>query len=258
MQITSRHNPVLQEIRRAVSTGRVTPGGLVVAEGPHLLEEALRGCWTIDRIVATPVARQKYSHLLRSFDSEIVDVSESAFAPLAATEHNQGVLTLLKPRVWNWIDLLVPAALLVVLDGIQDPGNAGTLVRSAEAFGATGVIFGRGSVHVANSKFLRATVGSIFRIPFVSGVAPGEVLKNLGPSGIAVYALAADGELEIQDLDLRNPCALVAGSEGAGLSEEWRPGSATVRIPAVQVESLNAAVACSIALFEASRQRAKL
>jgi RNA methyltransferase, TrmH family len=258
VQITSRHNPVLQEIRRAVSAGRTTPGGLIVAEGPHLLEEALRGSWTIDRVIATPTARRKYSRLLRSFDSEVVEVSDSAFASLAATEHNQGVLILLNPRIWNWRDLLVPSALLVVLDGIQDPGNAGTLVRSAEAFGATGVIFGRGSVHIANSKFLRATVGSIFRLPFISGVAPAEVLKNLSVGGVLVYALAADGERAIQDVDLRRPCALVTGSEGAGLSEEWRTGSAVVRIPAVQVESLNAAVACSIALFEASRQRAKL
>jgi RNA methyltransferase, TrmH family len=256
VQITSRHNPVLQEVRRAVSAGRLMPGGLVVAEGPHLLEEALRGSWTIERIVATASARQKYDPLLYSADSEVVEVSETAFKSIAATEHNQGVLTILKPRDWSWKDLLVPAALLVVLDGIQDPGNAGTLVRSAEAFGASGVIFGRGSVHIANSKFLRATVGSIFRLPFVSGAEPREVLTNFRAGGIQVYGLAAKGELAIQDVDLRPSCALVTGSEGAGLSAEWREHSAAVRIPAAQVESLNAAVACSIALFEASRQRA--
>jgi TrmH family RNA methyltransferase len=236
----------------------MTPGGLIVAEGPHLLAEALCGLWQIDRIITTPAASEKYSHLVHSADSEIVDVSESAFGSIAATEHNQGVLTLLKPRNWNWKDLLIASALLVVLDGIQDPGNAGTLVRSAEAFGATGLIFGRGSVHVANSKFLRATVGSIFRIPFISGVEPREVLKNFAVSGIHVYALSADGERAIQDVDLRPSCALVTGNEGGGVSDDWRQHSAAVRIPALQVESLNAAVAGSIALFEASRQRASV
>ena len=255
MQITSRHNPVLQEIRRAVTAGRATSDGLVVAEGPHLLEEALHGSWMIGRIIATPAAHERYSHLIRSVDSEVVSVSEAAFGPLAATEHNQGVLTLLKPRAWTWEDVLGRSALILVLDGIQDPGNAGTLVRSAEAFGATAVVFGHGSVRVANSKFLRATAGSIFRLPFVGGVIPLEVLDHLRAGGIAGHALASDGELPVQEVDLRRPCAIVVGSEGSGLSDEWRTAVTTVRIPAIKIESLNAAVAGSIALFEASRQR---
>jgi RNA methyltransferase, TrmH family len=147
---------------------------------------------------------------------------------------------------------------LLVLDGVQDPGNAGTLVRSAEAFGATGIVFGRGSVHFSNAKFLRATAGSIFRVPFLSGLMPEIVLESLTASGIAVHTLAASGSRTIWEVDLRKPCALVTGSEGAGVSAEWLTHAGGVRIPAIQVESLNAAVACSIALFEASRQRSSL
>jgi TrmH family RNA methyltransferase len=258
VQITSRHNLLLQEIRRAHSAGRTTAEGLVAAEGPHLLQEALRGSWAVERVVVTPAARLKFPSVLARFESQLLEVAEQAFASVAATEHSQGVLALLRPRIWTWPELIGKLALLVVLDRVQDPGNAGTLVRSAEAFGATGVIFGHGSVHFSNSKFLRATAGSIFRLPFISGLAPEAVFENLRAGGIRAYALTPSGDRPIQEVDLRQTCALVTGSEGAGVSDDWLVHAETVRIPAVQVESLNAAVACSIALFEAGQQRSRL
>src|SRR4051794_16915068 len=132
MQLTSTKNPVLQAIHRAAAAGRPTEDGLIVAEGPHLVEEALHGQWQIEQIYATERARARYSQLLLGANTEIVEVSERAFASTAATETTQEVLALLRPRDWSWKDLLGPYALLVALDGIQDPGNAGTIVRSAE------------------------------------------------------------------------------------------------------------------------------
>lgn len=230
----------------------------MAAEGPHLFEESLDSAWKVDRILVTPPARLKFSSLLTPFESEVIEVSENAFASVATTEHSQGIMALLHPRVWTWAELLKQPALLMIFDGLQDPGNTGTLVRSAEAFGGTGVIFGRASVHVANPKFLRATAGSIFRLPFVSEGTAVNVLENLEPHGIQAYALAANGTRSIHDLDLRQPCAFVTGAEGAGISEEWGTRLTTVRIPAVKVESLNAAVAGSLALSESFRQRSSL
>jgi RNA methyltransferase, TrmH family len=255
MQLTSTKNPVLQAIRRAAVAGRPTEDGLIVAEGPHLLEEALRGEWQIEQVFATERARARYSQLLLRVDAEIVEVSERAFASTAATETTQEVLALLRPHSWSWKDLLGPRALVVALDGIQDPGNAGTIVRSAEAFGATGLVFLRGCVRVANGKLLRAAAGSLFRVPFLEAIAVEEFLEHARLDELPLYALMKNASSTLDDADLQSTCAVVVGSEGSGMSPELLVAARAISIPTAKVESLNAATACSIALFEAHRRR---
>ena len=255
MQLTSAQNPLLKAIRRAASAGRPTDDGLIVVEGPHLLEEALRGEWRIEQILTTPAASTLYADLLRDARCEKVEVSARAFAALAATESTQEVLALLRPRVWTWDDLTGESPLLVVLDGVQDPGNAGTIVRSAEAFGATGVVFLRGCARVANGKLLRATAGSMFRMPFLEGVSAAELIGHMQASNISLYALIQSAPNGLPETDLRDKCALAVGGEGAGISDAILAEAQTVRIPTRNVESLNAAIACSIALFSAQQQR---
>lgn len=253
MQLTSPKNPALQAIRRAAADGRPTEDGLVVAEGPHLIDEALRSSWQIQQIFATADARDRHSDLLARIDAEIVEVAPRAFASIASTETSQELLGLLRPKTWTWTDLLTPPALVVALDAIQDPGNAGTIVRSAEAFGATGVVLLSGSARIANGKLLRAAAGSIFRAPFLEAVSATDFLAHV--RHLTLYALAQHAPTRLSDIDLRLPCTLAVGSEGHGLSRELLAHSQPISIPAIQVESLNAAVACSIALFEAHRQR---
>jgi RNA methyltransferase, TrmH family len=255
MQLTSTRNPVLQSIRRAAAAGRPTEDGLIVAEGPHLVEEALKGEWQIEQVFATERARARYSQLLFGVNAEIVEVSERAFASTAATETTQELLALLRPRNWSWRDLLGPSALVVALDGIQDPGNAGTIVRSAEAFGASGLVFLRGCVRVANGKLLRAAAGSLFRVPFLEAIAVEEFIEQARLEGLALYALVKGASATLDDADSRSRCALAVGSEGSGMSSELLMAAKAVSIPTAKVESLNAATACSIALFEAYRRR---
>ena len=253
--LTSAKNPRLQNIRIAAASGRPTPEGLIVAEGPHLFAEALGGGWHIEKVFATAAARDRYSQLLSKVDAEIVELSPRAFAHTASTDTAQEVMALLRPSTWSWQDLFPTAALLVVLDNIQDPGNAGTIVRSAEAFGATGLVFLKGSSRVANGKFLRATAGSIFRLPFLEVVEATELKQQARLHGINLFALAIRGSATLDDVDVRSSCALIVGNEGAGVSDELLGGAQVVSIPTGQVESLNAAVACSIALFEVHRLR---
>lgn len=260
MQLTSTKNPLLQTVRRAAASGRPTDDGLIVAEGPHLLEEALRGKWQIEQVFVTPEARDRYDHildntLLQKSGCEIIEVSARAFASMASTETSQELLALLRPREWVWDDLACPAALIAVLDGVQDPGNAGSMVRSAEAFGATGVVFLTGCARVANGKLLRATAGSLFRMPFLEGLATSQLIASLRASKLKLYALATSGAMPLPEADLRTPCALAIGREGAGLSDEIVSEAQTVRIPTANVESLNAAIAGAIALFSAQQQR---
>ena len=142
-----------------------------------------------------------------------------------------------------------------MLDGLQDPGNAGAIVRAGEAFGATGVLFTKGTVSPFNPKTLRAAAGSLFRVPFVYGLDVNLVRAALQQRHVDVYATMPRGARPLADTDLRSKCALVIGSEAHGVSEPLRCGAVGISIPTLGVESLNAAVAAGIVLYEAQRQR---
>ena len=260
MELTSARNPLLQKIRRAAVDGRPTEDGLIVAEGPHLLEEAYDGHWTIEQVLVTPQAHERYRDLIAKSQASVTEVSERALNSAAATGTPQNILALLRPRVWSWSDLIrpdftAPAPLVIVLDRIQDPGNLGTIVRSAEAFGATGLIFLKGCAHVANGKALRASAGSLFRTPFLDNVDGRDLLEKVQSRAWKLYALTAQAKTSVEEACLQGACALLVGSEGSGVAPELLARAQGVSIPSMKVESLNAAVACSIALYEASRQR---
>ncbi len=255
MELVSSGNSFLQSIRHAANAGRATEDGSVVAEGPHLLGEALRSFWSVEKILITAAGLERYRDLLHASRAEIIRVSSRAFATVAATETAQEVLALLRPRAWSSQEVWRQPALLVALDAIQDPGNAGTVVRSAEAFGATGVIFLQGCVRVPNGKFLRASAGSIFRLPFSEGISSQDFIQQAMENRIATYALTATSKMLITQTDLSRSCCLITGNEGAGVSKHVLAQAQPVSIPTLKVESLNAAVACSLALFEAYKQR---
>ncbi len=177
VRLTSTHNPRLQEIRRAALSGRPTADGLIVAEGPHLLEEVLRSSWKVEEIFCTAEAPVRFSGLFARTPVPVTELSPRAFESIATTEATQGVLALLRPREWSFEELIAGKALTVILDTIQDPGNAGTIARSAEAFGATGIILTEGCARVSNGKVLRAAAGSLFRIPYLEGVTRSEIVR---------------------------------------------------------------------------------
>lgn len=258
MALTSTKNPRLQTIRRAAVSGRPTEDGLVVIEGPHLLEEVRKSAWQIIEIFATSETQERYVALLESADAPITEVSRRAMESLASTDTPQDILALVRPRSWLWTDLLGKAPLILVLDGIQDPGNAGTLVRSAEAFGASGVIFLKGSVRSSNAKLLRAAAGSLFRVPFLEGLDTADLLYYSRKSGLPMLALVPGGSANLEETNLVSGCVLAVGSEGSGISAELLSEAQPVSIPTRAVESLNAAVACSIALYIAHRQRTRV
>lgn len=258
MPLSSPHNPVLQSIRRASREGKPDDGGHIAIEGPRLIAEALRPAskWSVRRIFTTPSGRERYRYLLETVQSEVTEVSARAFRSVSGTETTQEIIALVEPPHWSWADLTSRVGVVLVLDGIQDPGNAGTLVRSAEAFGAAGMIFSEGCVRTANGKFLRATAGSIFRLPFLEGIGHSEIAVEAANNRWPLYALTPDGRLPVLQADFRRPCALAVGSEGQGISREILACAQTLAVPTANVESLNAAVAGSIALFEAAKQRA--
>jgi len=258
--ITSAANPLVKDVRRAIIRGTLTHDGLCVAETFHLLEEALRSDCDVKTVLAAEsVQSAAESHVRRLAGVKVAILPDALFQNLSGTETSQGVMALVQPREWKLEQLLHGKALVVVLDALQDPGNAGTIVRAAEALGATGVLFLKGTASPHNPKTLRASAGSLFRVPFLHGMATNTAVATLRQNGVKLYAaMPANSTAAAKPLtatDLTGRCALVIGSEAHGVSGEWRAAAAGVSIPTVGVESLNAGIAASILLYEARRQR---
>jgi TrmH family RNA methyltransferase len=244
VNITSEKNPLLKEVRHMAARGVLSDDGFALAEGPHLLDEAIRSRLEI-RVVITAESFRGNVHA----DAHIVTVPDAVFAGLTSAETPQGVLALVRPPVWALEDLCRGTPLLVVLDAVQDPGNAGAIVRTAEAFGATGVAFLKGSVSPYNPKCLRASAGSTFRLPIVTGLTEQQL-----PS-LPMYATAPRAALPVWQAKLAEGCAIVIGGEGGGVRTKLAARATPLSIPTTGVESLNAAVAAGIVLYEARRQR---
>jgi TrmH family RNA methyltransferase len=254
--IRSAHNPLLREIRRAVARGGLTRSGQCVAEGFHLLEEALRSGLRIGAVVAAEAAAAKARGQIGDGKRiRLAVVEERVFAQLSATEHAQGVLALVEPPQWRERDLMARAAPVVVLDRLQDPGNAGAVARAAEAFGAAGLVWVRGTVSRWNPKTLRASAGSLFRLPVIDAEDEAAAVALLRERGVAIRAALPQGGRAPWELDWRAPCAVVIGNEAHGVGDAWTRAGEAVRIPTAGVESLNAAAAAAVILYEAMRQR---
>ncbi len=254
--ITSPHNPLLKEIRRAVTRGGLTNDGLCVAEGFHLLEEALRSDLEIPAILATEASISAAAGLAKNTEkTRFLTTSEALFRDFSSTENSQGVITLIRPPAWNEDDVFTATALVLVLDGIQDPGNAGTLIRSAEAFGASGVLLLKGCVNPWNPKALRASAGSLFRLPVLDLLTASDAIAAFTRRALPLWTTLVDEGVPLTEATLAAPCGIAVGSESHGISAELRQFSKALTIPTRAVESLNAATAGAIVLYEAARQR---
>jgi len=270
--VTSRQNSLVKELRQAFAQGQAV-GGMCAVEGMRLIEEAIRSRLKLHALFIRESSKPKADRILDQLSkrAEALLLPDSVFDSAVLTEHPQGIAALVKIQEHN-LDLALRAAstLVVVAAGIQDPGNFGTLVRSAEAFGANAVVGIEGTVNHWNPKTIRASAGSIFRLPVLKTSAE-ELIQILRARDIRVLGLVAphangsaeygDGTsprspLRLQDTNLARACALVVGNEGAGVPRElMRSIDEFVAIPQARVESLNAGVAASIALYEAQRQR---
>jgi TrmH family RNA methyltransferase len=258
--ITSAANPVLKDVRRAVARGSLTERGWCVAESFHLLEEALRSGRDVPVVLACESVRTTVErHVSGLRDTRILVVPDALFKSLATTESSQGVIALVEPPVWSMEQLFRGQSLVVVLDGLQDPGNTGAIARAAEAFGATGLLLTRGTAGPFHPKALRASAGSLFRIPSVAGVEASLARTALQQRRLDVYAaMPFTGQEQLAgDVDFNRKCAIIIGSEGRGVSQELQGIAQDIAIPTAGVESLNAAVAAAVLLYEARRQRVR-
>ena len=251
--ITSRANPRVKQLRAVFAGQARLAQGLIAIEGPHLLAEALATRQAIRTIF---VAERTDLPAGLPAGIEVLRVAGDVFASATDTQSPQGLAALLVPPLPTLSEMLLGTPLIVIAAGLQDPGNLGTLIRSALAFGATGVMTTAGTVSAYNAKAMRASAGAVFRMP--PATLDEATVKVLREHGVALLASVKDDAEDAATCDLTRGCALLIGNEGAGLSAEWlAQADARVTIPMPgPVESLNAAVAGSLLLYEAARQRA--
>jgi RNA methyltransferase, TrmH family len=254
--LVSARNPLLKDLRKAIARGTLTEEGLAVSESFHLLEEALRSDCEIPAVFSAESVRAAVESHVRGLKATRLHVlPDDVFRGVAATEASQGVIALVRPPQWTVDQVFRGHSLTVALDGLQDPGNAGAVLRAAEAFGATGVVFLKGTVSPYNPKCLRASAGSIFRVPIAAALEPALFLAAAEQRKIALFALMPKATTGVGEVGLFAKSAIIVGSEGRGVSERLREKATPIRIPTVGVESLNAALAAGIALFVARQQR---
>jgi RNA methyltransferase, TrmH family len=253
--LLSDKNPLLKQVRRAVQKGSLTEGGLAVAEGFHLLEEAIKSNAEIGAVIVAQSVKTAIQSHVDGLKVRVSTVRDADFAALASTEAPQGVISLVRPPGWSLDQVLRGRALVAVVDGVQDPGNAGAILRAAEAFGATGAAFLKGSVSPYNPKCMRASAGSVFRLPLAASLDESLLLAALEKKPCALYAAMPRAKILVCDVNFKASCAIVIGSEGRGVSQRLSAVAKPLRIPTTGVESLNAAVAAGILFYEARRQR---
>lgn len=272
MMITSTCNAQVKELVRLMKKRRARDeAGVFLVEGPRMAGELLedpewRGqiekVWMSEsyarRYESGANVREKASSSLDGCRTELL--SDSVFAHVSDTKTPQGVLAVVRRREYSMRDILGEdqgKALVSVLDNLQDPGNMGTIFRTAEAAGATGILMSSDCVDIYNPKVVRSTMGALLRMPFLCAEDLPAALEDLKKAGIRVYAAHLAGKEFYDREDYRSGTAFLIGNEGNGIREETaRSADCMIRIPmAGKAESLNAAVAASILMYEVSRQR---
>jgi TrmH family RNA methyltransferase len=270
-RIEGRHNPLVKLLRQAFARAELTESGDCAIEGVRILEEAIRSGLRFSAVFFRESTQDRAERLLPQIGAQVETLllPDKLFDSLVPSESPQGMAALVRFKEFSLDDVMERALVgpIVVLAGLQDPGNLGTILRSSEAFGSAGVVLGEGTVSPFNSKVVRASAGSVFRLPIIhaqtyrQGMSASakleEVSEKLRAQGIRLIATSSHKGTPLDQADLKEATAIFFGNEGAGLPRDvMAKMDEVVAIPHTQqVESLNAGVAASIVLYEAATQR---
>jgi len=263
-QIDGRHNPALKTLRQAFARAELTEDGYCAIEGVRIVEEAIRSGLRFRAVFFRKSAGNQAERILPQISAHVdaLLVPDRLFDGAVPSETPQGVAALVRLKQFSFEDVLerVPVGPIVVVAGLQDPGNLGTILRSAEAFGSAGMVLGEGTVSLFNTKVIRASAGSAFRLPVVVAKNAGgieAISAKLHAHGVRMIATSSHKGTPTDQAKLAQPAAVFIGSEGSGVPRSLLAQvDETIAIPhSPHVESLNAGVAASIVLYEAARQR---
>lgn len=254
--ITSTSNAQVKNIMNLIKkSGERKNRGLFVIEGIRMFVEIPKD--RIVKIYASESFAYDNKEMLCDYDFEMV--SDVVYKQMSDTKTPQGIMAIVKMLEYNLSDILAKDKnpLFVILENIQDPGNLGTIIRTAEGAGVTGIIMSKDTVDIYNPKVIRSTMGSLFRVPFVYEENIQETVKDLQKKNIKIFAAHLMGQNQYYNENMTEPMGILIGNEGNGLSEELSSmANVKIRIPMEgQLESLNAAVSTAIIVYEAYRQR---
>lgn len=259
-RIEGRHNSHLKELRQAFSRAERTASGACAIEGVHILEEAIRSGLRLEAVFFSESAENRAGRLLPQIANNVETwlVPDPLFSTAVPSESPQGVAALVRMKEFS-VDEVIDSSRrgpLLAVAGLQDPGNLGTILRSGEAFGVGGVLVGDNSVNLLNWKVVRASAGSIFRVP-AARCRFKEIIPMLHDKGVRLLATSSHKGTPVYEQDWSQPAAVFIGAEGAGLAREIvSKVDSMISIPhSPRVESLNAGIAASIVLYEAARKR---
>lgn len=259
--ITSHTNKGIKEVIQLEQKAKVRKElGLFVAEGMKMFLEA-----PVDKIEKVYISESFFKQMpqackdkLELLLSHYETVSDEIFKKMSDTKTPQGILCVMRQSQYSLDSMLTTAnPLVVMLEDVQDPGNLGTIFRSGEGAGVTGVIMSVGTADIYNPKTIRSTMGSVYRMPFIYTADMGGVIKTLQEKGIAIHAAHLKGSKNYDACDYKKGSAFLIGNESKGLKEETaNKADVRIKIPMLgEIESLNAAVAASVLFYEAARQR---
>ena len=259
-RVEGKHNSLVKELRQAFARGELTSSGECAIEGFRIIEEAVRSGLKIKTVFFSESAENRAAKLLPQLHAQVetLILPDKLFASAVPSQTPQGVAALVHIRTFSLDSILTDVASgpVLVVAGVQDPGNLGTILRSAEAFGARGVALGEGTVSAYNSKVVRASAGSVFRVPIAKAELkslPGQLRTH----GFRMLATSSHKGVSLSEADLSGNVAIFIGNEGAGIEKRMLAEmDELITIPhSARVESLNAGIAASIVLYEAARQR---
>ncbi len=263
-QLTSRDNPILKTIRFIASGSKRAPEDLVLAEGVRVLEEVSRAALPVEAAIFVEqfgsVPRERaLLDVWRVKHVRLFKINEKLFKTLSSVQTPQGAMALVRAPRMSMADKNPDKNPLILFAcGIQDPGNLGTLIRTAVAAGVTMVCTEKGTVSARNPKSIRASAGAFFHLVPVENVDIGDFLEYCRSHSIQPYRTDVQEGISYIKADMRSSCAVLLGNEGSGMNAKKLTGTQSIRIPMdAKIESLNVAVAGAIILFEAARQRLK-
>lgn len=262
--INSSQNPVVKEVKALKEKKHREAKKLFFIEGIRFVEEALNEKVQINKVLISDHLNEVNggNDIIRKLeisDFPLYKLPHKLFKEISDTENPQGVLAVLNTKNYTLDDIRNKNSFFVILDSIQDPGNLGTIIRTADAAGAAAVILSKGCVDVYNPKVLRSTMGSLFHIPVCYDQDIVKVMKEMKSIGIRLCAAHLEGSIDYFDLGLKEKVALIIGNEANGISEGVKNEADTlVKIPMPgRAESLNASVAAGLLIYEVARNRLK-
>ena len=257
--ITSTSNPRIKRLVQLRNKAKYREAeDVFIIEGSRMFLELPKDLVREIYITEEALRKKEIRRYLDELSCPYEVVSGEVFTRISDTVTPQGILAVVKRMKYDLEDIIIGRTpMLLMVEDIQDPGNLGTMFRTAEAAGVNGIIMSRDTVDIYNPKTIRSTMGSVFRVPFIYADSLKNIINDLKHRDISVYAAALHHSLNYTEADYSEGCAILIGNEGSGLRQETlKSASAAVTIPMTgSVESLNAAVSASVILYEAVRQR---